>query len=142
MSHRMITVDGNEAAASVLRQAITLSTSSELPLRLRWVGMLAGRVGISLAASGGVHTPMDVIKSIMAGAHGVPVVSALLRNGPSYLKVLREKAVEWLEEHGYSSLHELHGSLSLLHACPDPQAYERANSMLVLQSPNAPETAR
>jgi dihydroorotate dehydrogenase (fumarate) len=124
-----------------LRRAIALSTSSELPLRLRWLGMLSGRVGGSLAVSGGVHTPMDVIKSIMAGAHGVQVVSALLRNGPSHLKTLREKAVEWLEEHGYSSLDELHGSLSL-HACPDPQAYERANYMLVLQSWNAPEVAR
>jgi dihydroorotate dehydrogenase (fumarate) len=121
-----------------IRRTIALSSSSELPLRLRWVGMLSGRVASSLAVSGGVHSTSDVIKSVMAGAHAVQVVSALLREGPGHLKTLRDGMTAWLEERGYSSLAELQGSLAL-HSCPDPAAYERANYMLVLQSWNEAE---
>ena len=37
---------------------IELSTSAELPLRLRWIAILCGRVRASLAVTGGVATPM------------------------------------------------------------------------------------
>jgi dihydroorotate dehydrogenase (fumarate) len=121
-----------------VRRTIALSSAAELPLRLRWIGLLSGRIGTSLAVTGGVHSPVDVVKSVMAGAHAVQVVSALLREGPGYIKVLREGMESWLSERGYASLAELQGSLSL-HSCPDPQAYERANYMLVLQSWNVPE---
>jgi dihydroorotate dehydrogenase (fumarate) len=124
-----------------VRRSIALSTSSELPLRIRWIGLLSGRIGASLAVSGGVHTQTDVIKSVMAGADAVQVVSALLRYGPSFLKTLRAEVALWLETNGYSSLAELQGSLSL-NSCPDPQAYERANYMLVLQSWSSREPVR
>ncbi|HET8647895.1 MAG TPA: dihydroorotate dehydrogenase-like protein, partial [Vicinamibacteria bacterium] len=68
-----------------LARTLQLSTSAELPLRLRWLGVLAGRGRCSLAVSGGVHTVLDAVKSVMAGAHAVQVVSALLQRGPSYL---------------------------------------------------------
>src|SRR5690349_20171927 len=38
---------------------LELSTSAELPLRLRWVALLHGRVRASLAITGGVATPND-----------------------------------------------------------------------------------
>ena len=59
-----------------------LSTSAELLLRLRWVAILHGRIRPSLALSGGVATPQDGIKAILAGADVVQLVSALLRHGP------------------------------------------------------------
>jgi dihydroorotate dehydrogenase (fumarate) len=121
-------------------RTLALSNSSELPLRLRWLGLLSGQVKASLAVTGGVHTHMDAVKSVMAGAHAVQVVSALLKNGPSFLRVLRERLAEWLEAHEYTSLSEMHGSLAM-HSCPDARAYERANYMLVLQSWNAKERA-
>lgn len=121
----------------VLR-TLALSTSAELPLRLRWVGLLSRRVKASLAVTGGVHTHLDVLKAIMAGADAVQVVSALLRRGPAFLKVLRAELALWMETQGYSSLSDLQGSLAL-HSCPDPGAYERANYMLVLQSWNSVE---
>jgi dihydroorotate dehydrogenase (fumarate) len=110
-----------------------LSTSLELPLRLRWLAILSGCLRTSLAVTGGIHTPMDAIKAVMAGAHAVQVVSALLRNGPGYLRHLRESCAAWMEEHEYDSLDALRGSMNL-EACPDPAVYERANYMLVLQS--------
>jgi dihydroorotate dehydrogenase (fumarate) len=110
-----------------------LSDSSELLLRLRWLAIVFGAVRADLAVSGGVHTGLDAIKSIMAGATAVQVVSALLQRGPEYLRVLREEMRRWLVEHDYSSLQEMKGSMSL-QRCPDPQAFSRANYMRMLQS--------
>jgi dihydroorotate dehydrogenase (fumarate) len=122
----------------VVMRTLALSTMSELPLRLRWLGLLAGRVRASLAVTGGVHSALDAVKALMAGADAVQVVSALLRRGPQHLAALRAELGAWLEGHEYDSLAQLKGSLSL-HSCPDPQAYERANYMLTLQSWNERE---
>jgi dihydroorotate dehydrogenase (fumarate) len=111
---------------------LTLSSSMELPLRLRWLAILSGRLRASLAVTGGVHGAHDAIKALMAGAHAVQMVSALLRSGPEYLKRVREETVAWMEDHEYESLGQLRGSMNL-EACPDPGVYERANYMLMLQ---------
>jgi dihydroorotate dehydrogenase (fumarate) len=116
-----------------VRRELQLSDSSELPLRLRWLAILSGNVRATLAVTGGVHTVLDVVQAVMAGAHGVQMVSALLHHGPEHLAVLRRELVQWLEEHEYGSLREMRGSMSM-RSCPDPQAYERANYMLMLQS--------
>jgi len=71
-------------------RALHLSDSSELLLRLRWMAILSGRVKASLAVTGGVHTALDAVKSIMAGAHVVQMVSALILNGPSHLRKVLE----------------------------------------------------
>ena len=76
---------------------------------------------------------MDAIKAVMAGAHAVQVVSALLQKGPEYLAQLKRQVVEWMEEMEYSSIEQMRGSLGLKSA-PDPSVYERANYMLILQS--------
>jgi dihydroorotate dehydrogenase (fumarate) len=116
-----------------VRRHIHLSSSAELPLRLTWLALLSPKVKASLAVSGGVHTVLDVVQSVMTGAHAVQMVSALLKRGPSYLATLKRELAQWLEEHEYHSLHQMQGSMNL-EACPDPQAYERANYMLMLQS--------
>ena len=120
------------------RRVLRLSHDSELPLRLRWLAILAGRVPASLAASGGVHTALDAIKAVMAGAHAVQMVSALLQRGPEYLRLVRNEMMGWMAEHHYGSIAEMRGSLSH-QRCPDPAAYERANYVQVLQTWQAPE---
>ena len=95
-----------------------------------------GRVGMaidSLAVSGGVHTTLDVVQSVMTGAHAVQLVSCLLKRGPSHLATLKGELTQWLEEHEYHSLRQMQGSMNL-EACPDAAVYERANYMLMLQS--------
>jgi dihydroorotate dehydrogenase (fumarate) len=47
---------------------LILSDSNELRLPLRWVAILYGHVEASLALTTGVHTSLDAIKAIMAGA--------------------------------------------------------------------------
>ncbi len=119
--------------------SLHLSDSSELPLRLQWLALLHGQVNASLAITGGVHTITDVIKAVMAGASGVQLVSALLRQGPAYLSTLHRQLVHWLEEHEYESLEQMRGSMSLRH-CSNPTAYQRANYAKILQTwePGAP----
>jgi dihydroorotate dehydrogenase (fumarate) len=112
---------------------LQLSDSSELLLRLRSLAVLSANVDTSLAVSGGVHNSYDALKAVAAGADGVQVVSALLRYGPAYLGVVREGMANWLEEHQYDSLRQLHRSMNL-RRCPDPQAFERGNYVRILQS--------
>jgi dihydroorotate dehydrogenase (fumarate) len=116
-----------------VRRELHLSDSSELPLRLRWTAILSPHLRASLATSGGVHTVGDVVQAVMAGAHAVQLVSALLRRGPGHLAALRRELATWLEEHEYHSLRQMQGSMSLA-SCPDPAAYERANYLHMLQS--------
>ncbi|TMA18802.1 MAG: dihydroorotate dehydrogenase-like protein [Deltaproteobacteria bacterium] len=112
---------------------VRLSDSSELPLRLRFSKILSGTLkGADLAVSGGVHTSVDVIRSVIAGASAVQVVSALLENGPQYLRVLREGMESLLARKGYRSLDELKASLCA-DPFPDPQAHSRASYMQLLQ---------
>ncbi|UEM03473.1 dihydroorotate dehydrogenase-like protein [Skermanella rosea] len=111
---------------------VQLSDPSELLLRLHWLAILSGRIRPALAASGGVHRVEDVVKAVMAGAHAVQTVSALLRHGPEHLTVLKDGLRRWMEERDYASLEQMQGSMNL-RRCPDPAAFERANYMRVLQ---------
>jgi dihydroorotate dehydrogenase (fumarate) len=112
---------------------VRLSDSGELLLRLRWLAILSGRVKASLAVTGGVHTALDAIKAVMAGAHAVQMVSALLRRGPEHLRRVREEMAHWMEVHGYESLRQMQGSMNLTRS-GNPSALERSNYMRVLQS--------
>lgn len=116
-----------------IKNRLELSTPHELLLRLRWLAILHGRVECSLAATGGVHAPLDVVKAVMTGASAVQVVSAVLRDGPTRLTTLREELANWLEEHEFESIQQILGSMSLAR-CPDPRSYERANYMEILQN--------
>ncbi|HEX4955985.1 MAG TPA: dihydroorotate dehydrogenase-like protein [Thermoanaerobaculia bacterium] len=113
--------------------SLRLSDRSELLLRLRWLAILSGRQRASLACSGGVHTAEDVVKALLCGAHAVQLVSALLQHGPGHLGRLRDEVARWLEEHGYESVEEMRGAMSL-ERCPDPRHFERVHYMRVLQS--------
>ena len=112
---------------------LALSSPHELLPRLRWLAILSGRVRASLAVTGGVHDAQGALKAVMAGAHAVQMVSALLREGPEVLRRVRDELEQWLVEHEYESLRQAQGSMSL-ERCPDPSAFERGNYMRVLQS--------
>jgi dihydroorotate dehydrogenase (fumarate) len=108
-----------------------LSTPDELLLRVRWLAILYGRVEASLAATGGVHTGEDALKAVMAGAHAVQVVSALLERGIAYLGHMRRELARWLEQHEYDSLRQIHGRVSLMRT-PNAEAFERGNYLRAL----------
>ncbi len=114
---------------------LQLSDPYELRLRLRWLAILSASLKLDLSASGGVHTGLDAIKALMAGATTVQMVSALLRKGPGHFRQVLDFVASWLEEHEYSGIDQLRGSLNLK-TCPHPAAFERANYMKILQSWN------
>lgn len=124
-------VDIDVLELEVIR-TLELSDSSDLALRLRGVAALAGRVRASLAISGGVHTAIDVIKSMMVGAQVTQMVSALLRNGPGHLREVRSDLETWLEKNEWNSLDEMRGNMSF-GRIPDPAAYERANYRMMFE---------
>ena len=116
-----------------LEPQVELSTNAELPLRLHWLALLHGRVRLSLAVSGGVATPDDGIKALLAGADAVQMVSALLRHGPGHVAVMRQGLERWLEWQHVESVSQMVGRASL-QVSPDPASFERAHYIRTLQS--------
>ncbi len=112
---------------------ISLSARSELLVRLRWVAILRNRMTASLAVSGGVATPADGIKAILAGADAVQLVSAILRHGPSFFAEMREGLALWLDSKRAPSVSAVRGRLSVP-ADADSGAIERGNYLRLLQS--------
>jgi len=110
-----------------------LSTSAELPLRLHWLALLHGRVRPSLAVSGGVSTPDDGIKALLAGADAVQIVSALLRHGPGHIAAMRQALERWLDYQHFDAVSQMVGRASL-EVSPDPASFERAHYIRTLQS--------
>jgi dihydroorotate dehydrogenase (fumarate) len=120
---------------------LEFSTSAESLMRIRWIAILFGRVGCSLAITGGIHRSEDIVKALLAGADVTHLCSVLLRYGPQHLKTLLEELNTWLDEHEYSSVQQLKGSISQQHAA-DPAAYSRANYVKVLDSFKPPPGVR
>jgi dihydroorotate dehydrogenase (fumarate) len=112
---------------------LILSTPHELLLRLTWVAVLYGKIQADLAVTGGVHTGLDVLKSMMAGARVAMMASALLKNGIGHLATVGTELMKWMEEHEYESIRQMQGSMSQ-QAVPDPSAFQRANYVKVLSS--------
>jgi dihydroorotate dehydrogenase (fumarate) len=114
-----------------------LSTSAELRLRLQWTALLRGRLKASIAVTGGVATPDDGIKALLAGADAVQMVSAVLRNGSQHLGVMRAGLIHYMETHGFASVADMKGRVSLL-TTEDPAGFERAAYIRTLQSVRRP----
>jgi dihydroorotate dehydrogenase (fumarate) len=112
---------------------LTLSSSYEVLLRLHWVAILYGHIQADLAVTGGVHTALDVLKAMMAGARVAMMTSALLKHGIEHLAAVRADLLTWMEEHEYESIRQMQGSMSH-RSVPDPAAFERGNYMKVLSS--------
>jgi dihydroorotate dehydrogenase (fumarate) len=112
--------------------SIQLSTSTELLLRLHWVSALQGQVRCSLAVTGGVAMPVDGIKALLAGAHVVQLVSAILRQGPGYFAAMREGLIEWMESQSFASIDDVRGRIDgrATHAA----LFERGSYIRTLQS--------
>ncbi|MGC9469207.1 MAG: dihydroorotate dehydrogenase-like protein [Anaerolineae bacterium] len=108
------------------KRNLVLSTSEEMRLPLRWIGILYGQVDASLALTTGVHTPEDVVKALMAGADIANVCSVLLKEGVQELENLVRGLDMWLEGHEYESVSQIKGILSHKET-PNPAAFERAN---------------
>lgn len=112
---------------------LKLSRSDDLRLPLRWIAILYGRIHTDFALTSGVHTSVDALKGIAAGATVVNMASELLRNGVGRISEILAEMEVWLEEKEYESLDQLRGSLSQKNVV-SPAAFERANYVRVIRS--------
>jgi dihydroorotate dehydrogenase (fumarate) len=116
-----------------VQPTLRLSEPGELLLRLRWLAILSPLLNGSLAATGGVVTAHGAAKAILTGAHAVQVVSAILRHGEGVIGEMRQGLQTWMAEHGFGSIADFRGRLNQ-RQCADPEAFERANYIRVLQN--------
>ena len=112
---------------------LQLSAPDEIRLPLLWIAVLHGKLRASLGATRGVHSPVEVVKYLMAGADAVMTTSALLKHGVDYLGTLREGLRTWMERRRYESVAQMKGSMSQRNVS-DPTAFERANYIKTLES--------
>jgi dihydroorotate dehydrogenase (fumarate) len=111
-----------------VRPNILLSTPMAMRVPLRWIALLHGRLQASLAATSGIHRASDVLKMLMAGADVTMLCSTLIRHGARQIGVIERDLLAWMEEHEYTSVTQLKGSLSQRN-CAEPSAFERAQYM-------------
>jgi dihydroorotate dehydrogenase (fumarate) len=112
---------------------LTLSSSHDLRLPLSWIAMLYGRVACDFALTSGVHTAIDVLKAMMAGANVAMMTSELLANGIYRIRDILADVRDWMVEHEYESIEQMRGSMSQINVA-EPAAFERANYMKMLNS--------
>ena len=112
---------------------LKLSTPDEIRLPLLWLGVLHGRINASLAATTGVHSPVELIKYLLAGADVVMTTSGMLLHGIGFLTTLVDGLQAWMEARQYDSVEQLKGSMSQANSL-NPDAFERANYIKILEN--------
>jgi len=116
-----------------INTTLQLSTSAELLLPLRWMALLYGRVEADLALTTGIHTGVDLLKAIMAGATVGMVASEFIVKGVERAGEMLEEMAQWMTVYEYDSIEKMRGSMSQKRV-ENPAAFERANYMRALQS--------
>ena len=116
----------------IIKTDLHYSESSEIRLPLLWIALLYGKVKLSLAATTGVQSAIEVIKYILAGADVVMTASSLYKNGIPYLRTMNKELQDWMYMMGFETLDSFKGSMSQQHIS-DPTAYERANYIKILE---------
>jgi dihydroorotate dehydrogenase (fumarate) len=116
----------------VIKTDLHYSESSEIRLPLLWIALLYGKVKLSLAATTGVQSAIEVIKYLLAGADVVMTASSLYKNGIPYLKTMNKELQDWMYMMGFDDINSFKGSMSQQHIS-DPTAYERSNYIKILE---------
>jgi dihydroorotate dehydrogenase (fumarate) len=88
---------------------------------------------VDFALTTGVHTYLDALKGLMAGARVTMMASELLQNGINRIGEVLDEMKRWMEEHEYSSIRQMIGSMSQKNVV-ETAAFERANYMKMLAS--------
>jgi dihydroorotate dehydrogenase (fumarate) len=98
-------------------------------------------VSASLALTGGVHSAVDAVKAVMAGADVVQLVSALMLRGPAELGRIRDGFAAWGDEHDYDSVQEMRATMCLARS-RNPKAFARGNYRHMLRAARLLEIPR
>lgn len=116
----------------IIKTDLHYSESNEIRLPLLWIALLYGKIDLSLAATTGVQSAIEVIKYLLAGADVVMTASSLYKNGIPYLKTMNRELQDWMYRMGFDTIESFRGSMSQQHIS-DPTAYERANYIKILE---------
>lgn len=104
------------------------STPNDLPISLRWIAMMSGRVKCDLAASTGIHDGKAVIKQLLAGAKVCQVASTLYKNGIHRIQSMLEELDSWMGVNEFDSIDEFRGKCNQANIS-NPALYERSQFM-------------
>jgi dihydroorotate dehydrogenase (fumarate) len=116
----------------VIKTDLHYSEAGEIRLPLLWIALLYGKVKLSLAATTGVQTAVEVIKYLLAGADVVMTASSLYKNGIPYLKTMNKELNDWMYMMGFDNVDSFRGIMSQQNIS-DPTAYERGNYIRILE---------
>ncbi|HMU45437.1 MAG TPA: dihydroorotate dehydrogenase-like protein [Chitinophagaceae bacterium] len=116
----------------IIKTDLHYSEAGEIRLPLLWIALLYGKVQLSLAATTGVQSAVEVVKYLLAGADVVMTASSLYKKGIPYLKTMNKELQDWMYMMGFDTLDAFRGSMSQQHIS-DPTAYERANYIKILE---------
>lgn len=111
-----------------------LSQAGDYRLPLRYAGLLYEQVKGSICSNTGIFTGNDVVRTILAGADAVQVVSTVYKNKAGHISVMLKDLEQWMSDHKYGSLDDFRGKLSRSNA-KDPYAYQRAQYVDLLMKP-------
>ena len=100
---------------------------------LRWVALLAGRLGCDIAASTGIHNHESVIKQLLAGADAVHMVSVFYRHHFDVLPGIINGLNDWMVQHKFGRIEDFRGLLSRKNV-QNPAAYERVQFLRLFSS--------
>ncbi len=117
-----------ERVAGSLRWELTPASNINLTIS-GLIRVRSGGPSISLAASGGISSVEDIVKSILAGADVTMLTSEIYRSGPTIVSHLVEGLASYLERHGFESLD------ALIRARPTPKPYLRSEYLNCLINP-------
>lgn len=118
-----IDIDNFEVA-----NTFVFSTPSDLAISLRWIAIMAEKVGCDLAASTGVHDGDAVIKLLLAGADAVQVASCLYKNGVTYLGEMLDRLESWMSRKRFRTINDFKGKMSQDKSV-DPSVFDRMQFM-------------
>lgn len=116
----------------VITNDLHYSVASEIRLPLLWIALLYGKVPVSLAATTGVQSVVEVVKYLLAGADVVMTASSLYKNGIGHLKDMTKDLEDWMDMMGFYNIDSFKGNMSQQHIA-DPNAYQRANYIKILE---------
>lgn len=116
----------------IIKTDLNYSEPGEIRLPLLWIALLYEKVKISLAATTGVQSAIEVIKYLLAGADVVMTASSLYKNGIPYLKTMNKELQDWMFMMDFDTIDSFRGLMSQQNIS-DPTAYERANYIKILE---------
>ena len=104
------------------------SSSHEYAHTLRWIAILAGRLGCDISAATGVHDHESLIKQLLAGANTVQVASVLYKHGFEHIRQMISGLENWMNLHHFNSIDDFRGKMSQVNL-KNPADYERVQFM-------------